>query len=65
MKGKVNWCVDKCVHLLMKLAKDKDFERLIKYEKGKTSYWIGTINNRHVHNIKLIIILIYVYYVQV
>ena len=29
MKGKINWRVDKCVHLLMKIAKDKAFERQI------------------------------------
>ena len=40
-------------YLLMKTAKDKAFERLIKLEKGKTSYRIGLINSRHVHSIKL------------
>ena len=35
MKGKLNQCVDKCVHLFMKIAKDKAFERLIKLEKGR------------------------------
>ena len=29
MKGKINQRVDKCVHLLMKIAKDKAFERQI------------------------------------
>ena len=53
MKGKINRRVDKCIHLLMKIAKDKAFERLIKLEKGKTSYRIGIINSRHVHSIKL------------
>ena len=53
MKGKINRSVDKCIHLLMKIAKDKAFERLIKLEKGKTSYRIGIINSRHVHSIKL------------
>ena len=37
----------------MKIAKDKAFERLIKLEKGKTSYRIGIINSRHVHSMKL------------
>ena len=37
----------------MKTAKGKAFERLIKLEKGKTSYRIGLINSRHVHSIKL------------
>ena len=53
MKGKINRRVDKCIHILMKIAKDKAFERLIKLEKGKTSYRIGIINSRHVHSIKL------------
>ena len=53
MKGKINQCVDKCVHLLMKITKDKAFERLIKLEKGNTSYQIGTINNSYVHSMKL------------
>ena len=38
MKAKINGRVNKCVHLLMKIAKDKAFERQIKIEKGKTSY---------------------------
>ena len=53
MKGKIKQCVDKCVHLLMNIAKDKDFERQINLEKVKTSYQIGIINSRHVHSIKL------------
>ena len=36
MKGKINQCVDKCVHLLIKTAKDKAFERQIKLEKEYT-----------------------------
>ena len=35
MKGKVNKRVDKCLHLLLKIARDKAYERLIKSEKGK------------------------------
>ena len=37
----------------MNIAKDKLFEWLIKLEKGKTSYWIGIIDNKYIHNIKL------------
>ena len=51
MKGKINQCVNKCVHLLMKIGKEKAFERQIKLEKEKTSYWIGIIDNRYVHSI--------------
>ena len=45
MKGKINQCVDKCIHLLMKIAKDKAFGRQIKLEKAKTSYRIGIIRS--------------------
>ena len=38
MKWKINRSVDKCIHLPMKIANNKVFERLIKLEKGKTSY---------------------------
>ena len=37
LKGTTNKRVDKCIHVLMKLARDKGFERLVKLEKGKTS----------------------------
>ena len=47
MKGKVNKRVDRCIHLLMKIAQDKAFECLIKSEKGKVSYRITTIRQRH------------------
>ena len=53
MKGKINRHVNKCIHLLMNIAKDKAFERLIKLEKGKTSKRIGLIKSRHVHSTKL------------
>ena len=42
-----------CSSAHMKITKDKAFERLIKLEKGKASYQIAIINNRHVHGIKL------------
>ena len=35
LKGKVNKRLDKCIGILMKLARDKGFERLVKLEKGK------------------------------
>ena len=49
MKGKLNQCVDKCVHLLMKIGKDKAFERLVIFEKDRISYQIGIIGNRYIH----------------
>ena len=32
MKGRVNKRLDKCIHVLLKLARDKGFERLVKLE---------------------------------
>ena len=37
MKGKVNKRLDKCIFVLIKLARDKSFERLVKLEKGKNT----------------------------
>ncbi len=47
MKGKVNKRLDKCIHILLKLARDKGFERLVKLEKGKNSERINQIRVRH------------------
>ncbi len=33
--GKVNKRLDKCIGILLKLARDKGFERLVKLEKGE------------------------------
>ena len=46
MKGKVNKRVDKCIHVL-KFARDKAFERLVKLEKGKVTARIHVIMARH------------------
>ncbi len=35
MKGRVNKRMDKCIHILLTFARDKAFERLVKFEKGK------------------------------
>ena len=35
MKAKINQLVNKCVHQLMKIAKDKTLERLIKIGEGE------------------------------
>ena len=53
LKGTTNKRVDKCIHVLMKLARDKGFERLVKLEKGKTSGRITTIRKRHDTSLKL------------
>ena len=52
MKGKVNKRVDKCIHVL-KFARDKAFERLVKLEKGKVTARIHVIMARHLASQKL------------
>lgn len=47
LKGKVNKRMDNCVHALLKLSRDKGFERLTKLEKGKISTKISMIMKRH------------------
>ena len=47
MKGKVNKRVDKCRHLLLKIACDKAYECLIKSEKGKISHRITCVRQRY------------------
>ena len=53
MKGKVNKRLDKCIFVLMKLARDKGFERLVKLEKGKNTERIRQIKTRHQRSLKL------------
>ena len=53
MKGKYNKRVDKCVHMLVKLERDKAFERLIKLEKGKISSRLSIIHKHHLQSQKL------------
>ena len=53
MKGKVNKRLDKCIHVLLKLARDKGFERLSKIEKGKNTERIRMIKERHQSSLKL------------
>ncbi len=53
LKGKVNKRLDVCIWTLLKLARDKGFERLIKLEKGKSSERIKLINVRHKSSLKL------------
>ena len=36
-KGKVNKRLDNCIEILLKLARDKGFERIAKIGKGKNS----------------------------
>ena len=53
MKGRVNKRLDKCIFVLLKLARDKGFERLLKIEKGKNTERISMIRSRHQSSLKL------------
>ena len=53
MKGRMNKRMDKCINILLSLARDKAFERLVKLEKGKISGRIKTIQLRHQASSKL------------
>ena len=53
MKGKVNKRLDKCIFILMTLARDRGFERLVKLEKGKNTERISQIKVRHQRSLKL------------
>lgn len=52
-KGKVNKRLDKFIYILLKLARDKGFERLIKVEKGKHTERLRVISARHKSSMKL------------
>lgn len=47
LRGKVNRRVDTCVHALIKIARDKFFERIVKLSKGKCSLKLDDIRKRH------------------
>ena len=53
MKGKVNKRLDNCIYILLKLARDKGFERLVKMEKGKNTEKLMMIKARHQSSLKL------------
>lgn len=53
LKGKVNKRLDKCVGVLLKLARDKGYERLVKLEKGKNTERITQIRKRHQASLKM------------
>ena len=53
MKGRVNKRLDKCLQVLLKIARDKGFERLVKIEKGKNTERINMIRIRHQASLKL------------
>ena len=47
MQQKQNRRVDFLLHTLLKIAKDKIFDRVIKLEKGKFTHRVSEINKRH------------------
>ena len=51
MRGRVNKC--KCLHLLLRLARDKAFDCLVKLEKGKTTNRLTVIHARHKASLEL------------
>ena len=53
LKGKVNKRVDTCLVNLLKYARDMGFDRLIKMTKGKLTYRINMIGERHTHSLAL------------
>ena len=53
MRGGINKRVDKLLHILMKVARDKGFERLCKLEKGNISGRLSLIRKRHFESTRL------------
>ena len=53
LKGRVNKRLDKCLQVLLKIARDKGFERLVKIEKGKNTERINMIRMRHQSSLNL------------
>ena len=47
MRGRANKRIGKLLYILMKVSKDKAFERLCKLEKGKITGRVATIRRRH------------------
>ena len=53
MKGTCNKRINKCVHVLIKLERDKAFKRLIKLEKDKITGRVSVIHKCHLESQKL------------
>ena len=53
MKGKINKTVDNLLHILIKISRDKAFERICKVKKGKVSGRLTIIRKRHWESTKL------------
>ena len=58
MKGKVNKRVDKCVHILMKIARDKAYKRLVKLQKAKLTLRQVKITRRHKKSLAMTITMV-------
>ena len=53
MQGTCNKRIDKCIHVLIKLERDKAFEGLIELEKGKISGRLSVIHKWYLASQKL------------
>ena len=53
MNGTCNKRIDKCVHVLIKLQRDKAFEKLIKLERCKITGRLSVIHKRDLESQKL------------
>ena len=53
LKGKVNKRLDNCIFNLLKYVRDKTFDRLIKEAKGKSTYRVNMIHDRHLRSLSL------------
>ncbi len=53
MQGRVYRRVNKCLHVLLRLARDKTFDRLVKLEKGKNTSRLSVTHARHKASLEL------------
>jgi hypothetical protein len=53
LQRKINKRVDTCIHVLLKIARDKGFERVIKFTKGKKSHRFLEIQKRHTNSCQM------------
>ena len=54
MKGNINKRLDSVIHLIMKYARDKALDRIMKAEKGKSTRRTNIINKKHQESLKLL-----------
>ena len=54
LQGKHNRRVDHLLSVLLRIARDKVFDRLTKTEKGKSTHRLGNINRRHQSAVKML-----------